>query len=933
MTARDPVGRDAEVAQLVELVRLPRDRGMSVALVTGPPRVGRSTVLDAVAAQHDGPVLRAHGLPWESARPGAVLDQLVGSVGLDLDTDADPIAAATRLRDALVAGDAAGAPGRGPSPADDADAAAGEDAAVLVVVDDLHRADAESLQALASLRRHHPDAAVRLLLSIPTGGASHTESAAASGLLADLADLRIELGPLDADAVAALAARRGIALAPWAVERLRAHTGGRPGPIAALLAESEPATWAEPAGELPAPAGTTADVRRRLGDLAPPARRLVEAAGVLQPDGGLALTGELAQVDDVWSAVDAAVASGLLRVAGPPGAPRVRLSDPMVAAAVRAQVGTAGVRALHLRAAELVADPADALTHRVAAAAGPDDTLAHELDDAAETFAAQGAWGRTAALLADASRLSSGRRERESRLTRAVDALVGAGDVHAALALLPEVESLRETPLRDAVLGYLAILRGRGVDAHAQLDRAWAIVNADREPATAALISQRFVLDALCRGAWTELVTWADRAVALGGAESAEGVESAAIRGLGLVAGGEIAEARRAYAGLRETVRHGAQAQRVLLGTGWLLLATDEVAAARAALERAVPLSHHGGSTRISLWARAWLARAQFRSGDWDEAVRTATEGLDLVDASGIVLTRPLLGWTLVQVHTLRGDDEAALHALRGTESAPQDYATMRVPTLLARAALAEARSDHEGVVAALTPLTDPLLAEAVSEPGYWPWVEPLVSALVGLGRLAEASDLLTATEERVGARGGPPSAVARLARARGRLEAARGNGNLAAAREAFETALEQLAGTPLRVERAHTLFAFGQVLRRAGKRGDADPLLTAARDGYAAIGARACVERCERELRAGGVRGRSGPEGARAERAPTDLTPQERAVADLVAQGRSNREAADVLFLSTKTVQYHLTRIYAKLGVRSRTELAAQWDPTTEHP
>lgn len=118
-------------------------------------------------------------------------------------------------------------------------------------------------------------------------------------------------------------------------------------------------------------------------------------------------------------------------------------------------------------------------------------------------------------------------------------------------------------------------------------------------------------------------------------------------------------------------------------------------------------------------------------------------------------------------------------------------------------------------------------------------------------------------------------------------------------------------------------------MLRRAGKRGDADPLLTAARDGYAAIGARACVERCERELRAGGVRGgRSVPEGARAERAPTDLTPQERAVADLVAQGRSNREAADVLFLSTKTVQYHLTRIYAKLGVRSRTELAAQWDP-----
>lgn len=906
MTATEPVGREAEVARLVEEIRQPRDLGMSVALVTGPAGVGRSTVLDAVAAQvgrAGGRVLRARGLGWEAARAGALLDQLVGSAQID----SDPLVAASRLRDRLL-------------PAD------GPGEVTTVVVDDVQRVDAASLRVLASLRQHHPDAPVRLLLASRTGTVEEGESDWESDLLGDLADLRIELRPLDAGAIDALSAERGMTLAPWAVERLRAHTGGFPGPTVALLAEVDPSTWAEPAGELPAPAEVREDVRRRLADLPASARRLVEAASVLRPDGALALVAALGRVEDPWPAADAAVGSGLVRVAGPPGAPRVRLADPMVAAAVRAQVGTLGVRDLHLRAAELVVDPADALTHRVAASGGPDEALAQELSDAAESFAAQGAWGRAAALLTDASRVSPGRHERESRLTRAVDALVGAGDVHAALALLPEVESLRETPLRDAVLGYLAILRGRGVDAQAQLARAWSIVNVDREPATAALISQRFVLDALCRGAWVELVEWADRAIAHGGAESAEGVESAAIRGLGLVAVGRLEEARQAYAGLRESVRHGAQAQRVLLGTGWLLLATGEVAAARAALERAVPLSQHGGSTRISLWARAWLARAQFRSGDWDEAVRTATEGRALVDASGIVLTRPMFGWTLVQVHALRGDREAARLALRDAESAPQDYAAMRVPTLLARAALAEARSDHEAVVAALKPLTDPVVAEAVSEPGYWPWTEPLVSALVSLGRLDEAGELLRTYVGRVGERGGPPSAVAGSARARGRLAAARGE--LAEAREAFEAAIAQLQGTPLRVERAHTLFAYGQVLRRAGKRGEAEPLLTAARDGYAAIGARACVERCERELRAGGMRGasRSGGDEPRAERTPTDLTPQEHAVADLVAQGKSNREVADELFVSPKTVQYHLTSVYAKLGIRSRTELAARW-------
>ncbi len=122
----------------------------------------------------------------------------------------------------------------------------------------------------------------------------------------------------------------------------------------------------------------------------------------------------------------------------------------------------------------------------------------------------------------------------------------------------------------------------------------------------------------------------------------------------------------------------------------------------------------------------------------------------------------------------------------------------------------------------------------------------------------------------------------------------------------------------PLRYDTARVNFPFGQTLRRAGKRRQADAVISTAREIYLSLGAHTYVARCDRELKAGGLhqtRGSRDDEG---------LTPQEEAVATLVAQGLSNREVAAELYVSPKTVQYHLTRIYAKLGVRSGSELAA---------
>ena len=124
--------------------------------------------------------------------------------------------------------------------------------------------------------------------------------------------------------------------------------------------------------------------------------------------------------------------------------------------------------------------------------------------------------------------------------------------------------------------------------------------------------------------------------------------------------------------------------------------------------------------------------------------------------------------------------------------------------------------------------------------------------------------------------------------------------------------------GLPLRYDRARVNFAYGQTLRRAGKRRQADEVISTARELYLSLGAQTFVARCERELKAGGLH------QLRGSRDSVDLTPQEDAVTTLVAKGLTNREVAAELYVSPKTVQYHLTRIYAKLGVRSRAELAA---------
>jgi DNA-binding CsgD family transcriptional regulator len=865
------VGRDQELAELDRRYAETATRGADIVAVVGERGVGKSVLLRRLADQHAG-AWWARAAGWEANTPGAVLSQL-----LQERVPAEPVAAARHFVDRIT----------GPT---------------LVVVDDAEHTDDVSLHALATAVRHHRDVPLLVVLGMTVRPAR----------MADLISDEIRLEGLDAAAVAELAASRGQVLHPAMADVLTRHTGGNPRHTLALLDEVPAAMLSRPNAQLPAPSHVVAEVNARMQRCGPQGRALVQALAILDETASLAEAAELAGLDEPLTAIDEAAAAGLV-TRWADDDPRLR--DALTRAAALSLMGAHAAREAHRRAAEIVTDPVHRLGHRVAATPIADPSLADEVDRLARQRGTQGAWAEAARLFRDASRLTADSLLRDDRLTRSVDALVAAGDCEGAAALVPAVESLRETPLRNAVLAYLAIVRGRATEAQVRLGRAWDIVNVERDPDTAALIAQRYVLHSLVRCRSDELVEWADRAIALAGDDSPAGIEAAAIRGLGLSGCGQFEEAVVAYDDLTTRVRHGAQAQRVTMGRGWLQLSIDDIDGARSSLETAIAMAQLGGSARITLWALGWLARVQFLTGEWDRALHTVEQGRALAAASGIVLATPLLEWTAAEVHALRGNWPDAAAAAREADAVTQDYDVMRIPTLLARAHIAEAEADYAKVRAALDPLTRLKSGTAVNEPGLWPWADTMANALVLDGHPDSADAFLRPHEERARAQG-RRSAMARLGYARGRLLGA--TGDLSAARRAFDESLELLAGMPLRYDLARVNFAYGQTLRRAGKRRDADAIISTAREIYLSLGAHTYVQRSERELKAGGLHMMRGARGH------AELTPQEEAVTSLVAQGLSNREVAAELYVSPKTVQYHLTRIYAKLGIRSRSELAA---------
>ncbi len=920
------VGRQVELTALRAELGTVRSGRPRVILLEGSPGIGKTAVLDRfLDDESDLTVLRATGEQWEAFVAYGVVDQLMRVAGVssarlragrDRSLPAEePIGVGARILEAL--------------------AELEQKAPVVIVVDDAQWADIDSLRALLFVARRLVRERVLLVLAERTEDAMRLPEGLRR-LAAGRTGTTIALQPLTGGELQRLAAGLGVhQLSARTARRLQAHTGGNPLYVTTLLTELPAERWRTWEPVLPAPRAFALQVTRRLEVCSPAARGLVEAAAVLGAHASLASAAVLAEVEDVVPALDEAVEIGLVQIRDD-GLRDVAFAHPLVRAAIYEQLGPARRVQLHTRAAGLVDDEGAALRHRVLAAAPPDPGLADELEAFARREARAGAWAGAASTLLEASRLSADRERREYRLLRAVDAMIGAGDLIQAESFARRAVALAPGPLRDATMGYLAVLRGRAGEAEALLRAAWeqcsAAVPRDADAAdrdVAAVVAQRMALHGVGRLRGGDVVEWARRAVELAGPDDPVRVEAEALLGLGLGWQGRLQEGLAAYEAVlaRLPDDFGVQLERIRMAQGWLLLVADDVVTARTLLAQTAPAALRAGSVRIAVWSYVWLARAGFAVGAWDEAAADAERAVSLLEESGHEWLRPLARCAAVVVPAARGEWVAAEEHAAAAVARSGDYELMVVSAGVAGALVPAARGDHEGVLRALAPVVGLVERAGVDEPGFWLWQDLYGEALVGVGRLGEAEAFLGPHEELAAVRG-RGSMIARLARVRGRLEAARGR--LSAAEAAFGRAAGVLEGVGSPFQWALLDLAWGQVLRRAGQRRAAAERLSAARERLVGLRARPYVERCEQELAACGL--------APAKRSafdPSRLTAQELAVARLVAVGMSNRQVASELFISIKTVQFHLTHIYAKLGVGSRAELAAQFrdNETTDDP
>jgi DNA-binding CsgD family transcriptional regulator len=311
-------------------------------------------------------------------------------------------------------------------------------------------------------------------------------------------------------------------------------------------------------------------------------------------------------------------------------------------------------------------------------------------------------------------------------------------------------------------------------------------------------------------------------------------------------------------------------------------------------------------------WILAELGLVEFLLGHWVDASRCADEATELALQTGQEPQRLFALGVRALVRTCRGETEGA----RADAEAVLEVAEQRgvmVATILASSALGLLELSLERPEATdriLGPLGERLEEGGVKEPGSVRFTPDEIEALIHLGRLKEAETLLDRLDRRARELD-RASAQAGARRCRGLLAAA--HGDLEGALAALEQALAEHERVPIPFERARTLLALGSARRRAKRRSAARESLGAALRIFEDLGARPWVEKGRAELAR--IGGRPPATGG--------LTPTETRVATLVSQGRSNKEVAAALFVSVKTVEANLSRIYAKLGLRSRAELA----------
>jgi DNA-binding CsgD family transcriptional regulator/tetratricopeptide (TPR) repeat protein len=660
-------------------------------------------------------------------------------------------------------------------------------------------------------------------------------------------------------------------------------------------------------------------VQRRYDACGPDTRRLVDAAAVLGPRCPLPLAGALGEVHDPIAAVDEAERRELLVPSTGHLPWTLSFPHPLVRSALRDALGPARRTALHAAAARLVDDESMSLRHRIAATPARDAALSDALARFAEAEALRQSWPSAAAHLVEAARLAPDPGEEQRLLLRAVSWLLQTGDAATAETFADAIRALPAGPLRDSVLGSLAMARGEPAAAEVLLASAWARCDADTDPEVAAGIALQNGVHRYGRLDAAGAVAWCRRALERTGPGTVIRQTAQTYLAHSLAYSGRMAEAFLATA--------DADAVPGDAGFGWLQprsargmlrLVEGDLAGARADLAAVATTARELGVLNTAAFSFASLSRADYLAGEWEDAVVHAERALAVNDESEFGFTQAMVISIAALVPAARGEWEVAEAVLSGPGAVhPDAYERSVLALAVSRARLADSRGDAAGVLAALEPVPNFPVRDAVDEPGFWSWADLYAEALVAVGRVAEADRLLRPHEE-LAARRGRPSPVARMARARGRVEAAARRPDRAD--EAFTRALAAAHEAGFPFEEAKVQLAAGQFLRRAGQRRRAVELLGAAHRTFLALGAVPWADRCATESAGSGLRPAS-----RHDRDRAVLTSQELVVARLAAAGRSNREIAGELVVSVKTVEYHLRNAFQKLGIARRRELAGR--------
>jgi DNA-binding CsgD family transcriptional regulator len=703
--------------------------------------------------------------------------------------------------------------------------------------------------------------------------------------------------------------RLGVSFSHPTLRRIEAASGGNP--FLALeigRAFGRRSLMAPGASPLPVPDTVAELVQERLAQLDDDALGSMRILALMpEPTLDRALA---AGADE--AALHAAGAAGFLDTSG-----RVlRFSHPLLSSVVAESTPPADRRALHARLAETATESQERVRHLALAAPGPSAETAGEVEAAAREAISRGAPATAAELFALAASLTPDELAplRRTRELEAVDYLAIAGDTRAARALLERL--VRETspgPDRGEALLRLARIREDDFDAaeelaHEALEQARddARLRADlhlvvsdiatargdgprsREHARLALEQAERAGDPALIASTLTQVVWLDW-------------------GAGHPLDRDRLDRALALEGTVDPLLLRASPSQV---AGHALLAAGRLDEARTAFEAALAQAESAG---VQYW---WtdvtyrLCLLEGRAGNLARADELADAGLDAAEqlgleqlVSAVLYGRGLTHLLLGRVNDARAAAERGLAASR--EVGERRYAVRNAWLLgyidLASGRTAEAASQLMALVEPIRALGDPAFSRSM--------LPAIVEAQLAVGAVDGARDTQAMLEHGVS---DPPSA-AQARRGRGAIAAA--EGKLDSALALLEEAVRLHDEAPLPLERAETLMVLGAVQRRLKQRGAARQTLGEALAVAERIGAPLWVARARAEL--GRVSGRApGSDG---------LTESERRVAELVAQGLTNKEVASSLFVSVRAVESNLSKVYAKLGVRSRTELAGR--------